>query len=600
MDLFEAIRQGHDDDVSRLLDAHPDSLEKQRHADAPWVPRYRPLAWAACNGRVGMVRLLVQRGASIHATGDHGRTALYCAAEEGHEEIVAYLLSQGAQADITDCGGMTPLTMAIERGHWSVVTVLLQHMEAQGLETTDTGGKTAMDVAVQEGREEMVAYLLSQGPQMEIKECKGMTPLMVQMLAQHMGAHGLNRRDKERRTVLHWAAQEGHEETVGVLLRQGAQADIKDCGGMTPLMEAIYRGHLGVVKMLVQHMGERGQGLEERDYQGRTALYCAAEEGHEEMVTVLLGQGARVDIKDSEEVTPLMVAIDRGHLGVVKVLVKHMGRRWLQNTDEDEKTALYVAAQEGHEDIVAFLLSQGARADTRGGGYWRMPIMVAAAGGHLNVVKVLLQRMGKEVLEEGDKWRRTVLHHASLGGHEETVAFLLSQGASLNIKDGPGHTPLMNAAGEGHVGVVKMLMQHMDGQGMEERDRKGRTALYWAAEMGQEEMVAFLLSQGAQPGIKDLRDVTILMTAAEMGHVGVVKMLVQHMEGKGLDERDYKKRTALYYAAREGHEEIVRALLLAGADPTITNHRGRTPWAIADVMRRQGCVEVLKVSRQCQ
>jgi ankyrin repeat protein len=324
----------------------------------------------------------------------------------------------------------------------------------------------------------------------------------------------------------------------------------------------------------------------------------AIEEGSEEIVALLLRKGAQADIKDEKGITPFMLAIERGHLGVVKMLVQHMEGKALDEKDKWERTALYRAACNGHEDMVALLLSLGAQADIRGGGAWSLAIMVAASGGHVGVVKVLLQHMGKEVLEKGDKWRRTVLHYASFGRHETVVAFLLSQGASTDIRDGYGHTPLMSATKAGHLGVVKVLLRHTGGQGLDSIDKQGRTALYHAAEMGQEEMVTFLLSQGAQTDIKGFRAVTILMRAAEMGRVSMVKILVQHMGGQGLDEIDYKKRTALYYAARNGHEGIVRTLLLAGADPTITNHRGRTPWAIADVMRRQGCVEVLKVSRQ--
>jgi ankyrin repeat protein len=137
----------------------------------------------------------------------------------------------------------------------------------------------------------------------------------------------------------------------------------------------------------------------------------------------------------------------------------------------------------------------------------------------------------------------------------------------------------------------------MGGQGLNQADYEGRTALYHAAYGGHEEIVGYLVRQGAHADITDgMRP--IMAAAALLGHLGVVETLLQHTEGQGLDQTDNQGRTTLYWASENGHKEIVRALLLAGADPTITNSMGKTPRAIAHQMRRQGCVKVLKVSRQ--
>jgi ankyrin repeat protein len=223
--------------------------------------------------------------------------------------------------------------------------------------------------------------------------------------------------------------------------------------------------------------------------------------------------------------------------------------------------------------------------------------MDAALRGHLGVVKMLLPHMEGQGLDEADDEEgRTALYWAAERGHEEVVGFLLSQGAAPGVPDEAGKTPCMRAAARGDVNVVKVLVAHMGGQGLDEADKWRMTALHWAAQGGHEEVVGFLLSQGAVIDTKGSAGMTPFMWAASMGHLGVVRILLPLMGEQGLDEPDDWGRTALYHAADGGHEEIVRTFLLAGADRTPTDGRGRTPLAIASEHGRQGCVEVFKVS----
>jgi ankyrin repeat protein len=155
-----------------------------------------------------------------------------------------------------------------------------------------------------------------------------------------------------------------------------------------------------------------------------------------------------------------------------------------------------------------------------------------------------------------------------------------------------------------------MLVTHAGAQGLEERDINGKTALRYAAEAGHGEVVAFLLGKGAQANTRDNDSATPLMSACDYRHLGVVRMLVQHTGGEGIDSRDRRNGwTALHGAAFWGYGEVVRFLLFAGADPTIMDKRGRTPHKLAtpeldgymkdDEEWRDGrarCVAVFKVS----
>lgn len=128
-----------------------------------------------------------------------------------------------------------------------------------------------------------------------------------------------------------------------------------------------------------------------------------------------------------------------------------------------------------------------------------------------------------------------------------------------------------------------MLLQHMEGEGLEDGNDDGRTLLHWAAEGGSEELVVFLLSKGAPSISRTMWGKTPLMLAAYHGHMGVVQLLVQHMGGQGINEREIDGCTALHWATEGGHEKVIRCLLLNGADPTIAESRWprRTPQALA-------------------
>lgn len=124
----------------------------------------------------------------------------------------------------------------------------------------------------------------------------------------------------------------------------------------------------------------------------------------------------------------------------------------------------------------------------------------------------------------------------------------------------------------------------------------GFTVLGYAAHRGQVEMVNLLLSRGADTHSKGEYGKTALMKASAAGHVAVVLLLLRHLGGCGLDERDNYGDTALACACHRGRVEIVRLLLLAGADLTIANNRGETPRQLVEKLSFQERVDLTEMS----
>jgi ankyrin repeat protein len=290
---------------------------------------------------------------------------------------------------------------------------------------------------------------------------------------------------------------------------------------------------------------------------------------------------------------PLAVAAKHGQLGVARLLLERGAHI---DTVGYWGTALHWAAREGHEEMVALLLSKGAQASSRDA-IGSTPFMEACMYGQLGVMQMLLEHTGAQTLEEQDRLERTALQCAACSGNEEAVAFLLSKGMQANSRDKTGTTPLMEACQEKKaLGVVRLLLQHRGGRGLDETDECGRAALHLAVSEGIEKMVAFLLSQGADATIRDGEGFTSFLTACHWGNVGVAQMLLRHMGGQGLEERDAYERTGLHLACGEySNSTMVRFLLLAGADPSVRDDQGETPRAVAEEWSYES-VDVLNVS----
>lgn len=168
-DIFYAAKDGDEGRVTRLLDASPSLLRSlNRNGDTT-------LMWATLSGKVGVVQLLIARGADIHARGRFNSTALHWVASKS-PEVTRLLLSKGAQASVLDDENRTPLIEASIQGHVGVVPLLVQHMGGQGLDQPANEGRTALHWAARLGNEEMVRCLLLAGCDPTIRDKKGRTP----------------------------------------------------------------------------------------------------------------------------------------------------------------------------------------------------------------------------------------------------------------------------------------------------------------------------------------------------------------------------------------------------------------------------------------
>ncbi len=228
---------------------------------------------------------------------------------------------------------------------------------------------------------------------------------------------------------------------------------------------------------------------------------------------------------------------------------------------------------------------------------------------------------------------RTLLSYAAQHGWQRVVALLLRRGApqvDVNTRDARGRTPLMWAAATGHANVVKQLLQHApnndDGVGLaaevDSRDNIGLTPLMHAAATGHVAVVRLLLedrrSSEMDPDAVASNGGTPLLWAAVHGCGDVVELLLRHLsglksEGRGaasalqvaVNRRDNEGATPLALAAKNGHLDVARQLLLLHADVVVDAglrvfDGGATPLHLACASGSAGINELPLLDREAR
>uniref|UniRef100_A0A452RJA1 Tetratricopeptide repeat, ankyrin repeat and coiled-coil containing 2 n=1 Tax=Ursus americanus TaxID=9643 RepID=A0A452RJA1_URSAM len=286
----------------------------------------------------------------------------------------------------------------------------------------------------------------------------------------------------------------GYTEMVALLLEFGANVDASSESGLTPLGYAAAAGYLGIVVLLCK------KRVDHLDKNGQCALVHAALRGHLEVVKFLIqcdwtmaGQQQGVFKKSHAIQQALIAAASMGYTEVRNQVIRFRVFRVFFSFDSLwGETALTAAAGRGKLEVCRLLLEQGAavaQPNRRGA----VPLFSTVRQGHWQIVDLLLTH-GADV-NMADKQGRTPLMMAASEGHLGTVDFLLAQGASIALMDKEGLTALSWACLKGHLSVVRSLVDN--GAATDHADKNGRTPLDLAAFYGDAEVVQFLVDHGA-------------------------------------------------------------------------------------------------------
>ncbi|PWA18366.1 hypothetical protein CCH79_00009981 [Gambusia affinis] len=205
----------------------------------------------------------------------------------------------------------------------------------------------------------------------------------------------------QKRTALHAAAAEGHQEICHMLVQAGANLEMFDEEHRTPLMAACENNHLDTVKYLVR----AGATVGHKDIMGFTCLHLAAKLGHYDVVDHLLSKASKyINCQDNGGWTAITWAIEHKHKELVHLFLRKGAD--VNIRDKEENVCLHWAALSGCDDVAQALLE---------------------AGCDLNAISI-----------HGD----TPLHIAARENHLQCVTLFLCHGADVSQKNKEGDTAM--------------------------------------------------------------------------------------------------------------------------------------------------------------
>ncbi|CAK9275451.1 unnamed protein product [Sphagnum jensenii] len=442
----------------------------------------------SCNLVDVLFELLEARGHNlvtfVNATDILSRSALHYIAEEGSVKMLRRLLEKcptGTSVTGVDCHGFTPLHLAVRRGRTGVVELLLTvpGMDANVAATVNASTPSGLKPWEPDHLDLCRPDLFSKAPK-EVPTAANLTPL-------------------------HFAAMDGHTEIVDLLLNwEGIHVAPLDTKGLSPFDYSIQNGHSGVLKLLLENIGE-------------PFTFCY------------------------EWLGPLDHSIQKGHLEVVKLLLEK-GEPFTPLNYEKQmsmfENLLDVAKEHKQKEIAIHLLDTlglrtqpFAQTSTQFCNQQSVLLAVAARENHFKIIRHVLNwypevdpNASIELVAE-QNLVASPLHFAALGGHVEAVReLLLHHNLDVNAEDNKNRTPLLCAIKENKLGVVKALCFDDPEKRIRatEEYTDGRTPIQIATEANMKEIEKVLLER---PEVKDFvdrlyRDRQVLVDAANALLVG--------------------------------------------------------------------------------
>lgn len=510
--IHECARSGNNDILIALLESIPPS-KLQLTVNKRSSSGSSPLLVASNKGNVEVVRTLLKYHARVDVFDESGRAGLHVSAERGHLGVAQELLEHKAYVNAKSKVGLTPLHLAAENGHKELVGLLVAIYKAT-VDALTLEKKTALHLAAEKGRLEVCQHLLELRADICALDNKGQTPLhyaaqndhsqVVTLFLNHK-PDVMMQQNAEGSTCVHIAAMKGSVSVIKELLKfnpSGITTARNKRKFATPLLLAASGGHKIVVEVLIAH----GASASDEDADGMTVLHLAAKFGHVDVLEVLRGKVPWSMASVKTGLSALHVAAQYGQIEVVReMLLKVSGTIKSESPammDNAEKagskpdycfTPLHLAAQSGHVGVVRILLnSPGVRVDSATAVQGSIPLHLAAENGHSEVVSILLSKSTLQ-LHVKDKMGRTAMHLAATNGHRELISQLIGQGADINAPDENGYAPMHMAAEAGHVEVVKLLVE--SGASPRAESMEGTFPICYAAMQGHLSVVKYLLQQ---------------------------------------------------------------------------------------------------------
>ena len=581
------------------------------------------LHWAAYLDRPKFIKLFLEHlGSNLECNfGDKdGRTALHYAAMQPNSKCLRLLLKRlilnKRNLNTTDNEQMTAL-------HWSVFYNRLENVKLlvrDGAETTkrDGKGRCLLHMAVLNPNADsvrIVRILLKHNRHFSRQfDCEKHTSLHLavangnQELVRELclaEESALNDLDHLSRSVLHYAVLKNDIELINILISAGVLPHHVDDTGASVLHYAAKNNNAQIVKRFLECF----KNFEDTtDNQGRTALMWAASEGSFDVLNLMLKNLSYFNIHASEEkgLTALHFACFAGHEECVRLLIANSAD--ITQPDKLGQTALFKACQQGHREIIDILMnrkgSQGTSRENNG----HIVTFMDNDGHQANTRQEMLKDNGNmgtylfSIQEETAVSQDTLRN--SEWSHEQTESWIDGgesqkgeRGNLLPVDKGAFSADYTSDSLKAEKKPTKYQTKdstthprgNLSTEFSSERlpaihelvDENGCTPLHFAAHAGHTHVCRWLLSQGVNPGKKDIQGRTALHGAAFNGHTECMALMLSQ-DPDLVNNRDRDGYSVLHHAAINGQLEAVK-LLVSEPFQAFLNYRVKsTDWTPLD------------------
>lgn len=371
------------------------------------------------------LRWLLNRGAGVDAVDHQSVTTLMIAAAQRELEPIHLLLEYNARVDLGDSNGQTALHRAAKAGNCAIGRELLDK-DPGVLHCKDTNDCSALHIAITNGSEGFAEMLLDEF---------------------YNKGHSLDDLSQPRRdtnsTPLISAVEHDQLRVAQKLVKLGASTEARDDSRKTALLWVFEKKEsecLNWLESLLKSTSGSRINVNAGENKCPTALHEAAKKGWEDVVELLLNNGANINEQGGQFNTALTAAAANGWVGIADDLLDRNADPHLPGGDF--ANALSAAVYSESEDLVWRLIAKTVDTNATDG-QGRTAILIASARGNITIMDALIAAKGD--ISVKDTQGRTVLHYGATSGNQELMEFLLeneSVTAEVTTEDGDGWKPI--------------------------------------------------------------------------------------------------------------------------------------------------------------
>jgi len=519
------------------------------------ITNYRPLHYAMSVNSLDMIRFLHRNGADLNFTDKDGHNLLFFAGMDKSGDIVKYLLENGFNPNLEDKSGFTPLTVLLNGSKFEHAQLLLQH-------------KANPNVLV-EGSSLLGVLAEVSGHELDIALCLayGANPNLI---------------DNEGKTPLEYAIQGRQTANAALLIVRGAQFEPLSDSKRLKLKEMLGSEDIiyGSIEYALPHIEVFNNKMLEilaECFEETTILLdweCQSKATNKPLFLTVFNNINDL-IKDYSRnkwhnlhsnyyKNLFKTAVLNSDIETLQTLLPNAHEMFF----EDNKSLLHVAAKSGNAHVVSLILEYDNNVNCKDI-FERTPLFDAIESGNLDVVRVLVN-IGRACVNEVDNLGLMPLHVASKTNNRKILEFLIESGAYIDISRNM-LSPIAYAASIGNLANVEMLLER---KAYIDTDST-LSPLYQAVLYNHNDIVKLLLKRKCSANITNEEGNTLLHIAVLNSNIDIVSELIT--SGAYLNTRNNLGQTPLHLACNQSQAPIILKLISNGADAVISDNFRRLP-----------------------